>query len=298
MTTLDKLKEKMPVRLCILGYPGAGKTGALACLANAGFKLRILDYDGNLEPLVQYTKPECLKNIEVAQLKDKFRSGQKTIEPVGIPDAFSRGFKLMDNWKYKDGDTEVDFGKSKDWGRDTIVVLDSLTSMGDASYYRAMALSNKTQQTMTDAAWGLAMKEQEGFIRRLMDENNPHHTIVLSHLKMITPRTARKGDDDLTIKIKNDIGELVPTRLFPSALGWALPQDIGKHFPVILMLETIHGAGGRCKRVFRSVPRPELDLKYPVLNPDTSDKLGVDDGLLKVFDALTGGIDNCLKETP
>ncbi len=52
-------------RLCgmQLGYPGAGKTGSWACLANAGYQLRIIDLDHNLDPLLEFIDEE--KGLEV-----------------------------------------------------------------------------------------------------------------------------------------------------------------------------------------------------------------------------------------
>jgi hypothetical protein len=280
----------------LCGYPGSGKTGALASLANAGFKIRILDFDGNLEPLIHFTKPECLGNIDAVTLEDKLRMSDKYVVPVGIPRAFADGLKLMDHWKYTDADgEEVDLGHSKDWGRDTVLVLDSLTSMGLASKRRAMVLMNKNPGSMTDAVWGTAMAEQEAFIEKLTRQDNRFHIICLSHLKIIGPKEVRKGDDDITMKVKKDNSDLVETRLFPSALGRALPPFIGGHFPTLLLIEPHYLPGSKkVKRVIQSVPRPELDLTVPA--PDLPENLDISDGLVKVFDILTGGVEACLKE--
>lgn len=280
----DKYSTEEPARVLLVGFPGSGKTGSLACLANAGFKLRVLDFDGNLKPLIQFTRPECRQNIDVITLEDKMRQGPKYAEPVGIPEAFSTAHKLLDHWKYKDGEEEVDLGRSRDWGQDTIVVLDSLTAMGKAAFRRAMVLQNKTPGNITDQVWGLAMEEQENFIERLTSAQNKHHVICLSHLVMVGPKEVRRGDDDITKEIKERMVDLVQTRLYPSALGQKLPPKIGAHFPCLLLLET-QVKGKTVRHVIRSVPRPELDLKLPAV--EQVDGVAVeDDGMLRIFEAM------------
>lgn len=285
MANAASLLNKAPVRIMLVGYPGAGKTGSLAPLANAGFKLRILDFDGNLEPLLLNTKPEFLQNIDILKFEDKLGSVGQFIEPVGIPTAFSGAFKAMDRWKYTDeAGQEVDLGQSKDWGPDTIVILDSLTAMGEAAMNRARKLMNKTLTNTSDRVWGLAMGEQLAFIKRLTASENKHHTIVLSHLKMIGPRDTRADDSQLTTDIKKQVANLIPTRLFPSALGWQLPQSIGAEFPVLLEVKVKYN-GVKVKRVISSVPREELDVKMPALGG--SAELDIADGLLHIFRALS-----------
>lgn len=280
----DKFAETEPARILLLGYPGAGKTGSLACLANAGFKLRVLDFDGNMKPLLQFTKPELRQNIDVLTFEDRTRQGPKYIEPVGIPEAFANALRSLDHWKYKDGEEEVDLGHSRDWGQDTIVVLDSLTAMGNAAFRRAMVLQNKTPGSVTDQVWGLAMNEQEAFIEKLTSTTNRHHVIVLSHLVMVGPKEIRKGDDDITKDIKERLADMIPTRLYPSALGQKLPPKIGGHFPCTLLIEP-EIKGKVVRRVLRSVPRVELDLKLPSL--EAIDGMAIeDDGMLRVMKAL------------
>ncbi len=281
-------------RIMMVGYPKSGKTGSLACLVNAGFKLRILDFDGNLDVLFQFCDEDKLENIDYVPLEDKMRMGAKVIEPSGLPSAFPSAMKMLDRWKYDDPETgeEVDLGQSKSWGPDTIVVLDSLTSMGDAAMRYALAMANRNSLNTRDSDWGVAMGLQSNFIERLTSKTNRHHVIVLAHLKMVGPRDVRKGDDDLTETIKKREGDLVETRLYPSALGRQLPPVIGGHFPTLLQARVTH-KHGKMKRTLTAVPRPELDLGVPV--PDLPDNLTIEDGMLEIMERLTGSVENCLK---
>src|ERR1700733_9823756 len=145
MTNAATLLRNPALPILVVGYPGTAKTGSLASLLNAGYKLRMIDFDGNADPLLQYADTAMLKNLDIAYFEDRMRSGQSFIEPVGIPTAFANALRQLDDWKTQDAEgKEVSLGSSSDWGPDTIVVLDSLTKMGDAAFRRAMKLLNKT----------------------------------------------------------------------------------------------------------------------------------------------------------
>lgn len=282
----------LPVRALIVGYPGSGKTTAIAALANAGFKIRYLLYDklSNIQPLLKFTDPDKLGNIDVMHFEDSTFLGRSGFQEVaGIPEAFNNGLRAMIEWRYKQSDgSEVNLGSSKSWGPDTVVVLDSLTSMGEAAMRKVLKWMNKAGPRVPDTAYGPAMKEQMEFVKALVSSNNKHHTIVLAHLKMIGPREIRKGDhgdDEITQAIKRAEADLIPTRLWPRALGRELPQEVGKEFATIIEAANKTIAGGRVQKVLRTAPREELDLKVP--DPSLPAELDNKDGLLKVFEALS-----------
>lgn len=286
MANAATLGTTAPVRMMIVGWPKAGKTGALASLANAGFKLRIIDYDGNLDPLLLYTKPEFLHNIDVVHLEDKLRMGAQFSEPIGIPEAFKRGYDLVQHWKYTENGQEFDLGPTKEWGPDTIMVLDSLTKMGDASFRRAQKILNKNPTNTTQQVWGLAMAEQAAMIERMTSTSNRFHTIVLAHLRMISPKDVNRDDSDLTKDLKNQRAELIPTKLFPRALGYELPQQIGGEFPTLIEMVTKYKAN-KANRVIRTISQETLDLGVP--GPNIPEELPIDTGLLTIFEALSPG---------
>lgn len=290
MANAANIALRQPIRMMIVGYPGTAKTGMIASLANMGYKIRVMDFDGNSQSLLTYTDKDKLSNIDIVYLEDRMRNGERFIETTGIPTAFRAGLDLMDEWKYKENGKDVSLGKSRDWGCDTIVVLDSLTSMGLASFRRQQSLSNKTPLNTTEQVWGLAMAQQEAFIEKLTSENNNFHVIVLSHLKMIGPKDIRKDDDDVTKTLKAEAADLIPTRLFPSALGRQLAPVIGGHFPILIEASNDFKAGG-VQRIIRVVPRPELDLKLP--SKVSFDKASVTDGLAKIFAELAPPLGSC-----
>lgn len=278
----------VPFRGAIVGYPGSGKTGALAALANAGLKIRVVAFDkkGNMQTLPQYTLPEFRHNIDIVLVEDKLKMGAKTIEVDGQPDAFKRGVNLLDNWEdVKPDGTKYSLGSSKDWGLDTVVVLDTITSMGDAAKRRAKFLLNATNPN-DDRVFGAAMGEQEHFIERFMASSNRHHSIVLSHLRIIGPRDTRKGDSEIAQQMKREVADLIPTRLYPSALGWQLPQQIGRHFPNIILAKQ-KTMMGKDKHFLQLTSDLDLDLRFT--GTDLPKELPIETGMVTIFDAVSPG---------
>jgi hypothetical protein len=284
----------------VAGYPGTAKTGADAVLVSAGFKVRILDYDGNLEPLWNYSDPAMHGNVSAIHFEDPIKVGPQFTAPSGVPSAFANGLHAMDRWRFyedtgefvlpnvKDGGERkiVDLGSSKDWGPDTIVILDTMTKMGDAAFYRAMALLGKTPANMTIQGQMLAQNEQLAFIKKLRSPSNRFHVIVNAHLKTISPKDVAKGDTELTADLKARIANIVPTKLFPRALGQELPQHIGGEFSALVKCENKPLAGGRVKRIIRTQPEAILDIKVPAPIPP---ELPIENGLLAIFNALSPG---------
>lgn len=292
-----KLAQSGLVRLLNTGYPGTAKSGQLASLVDAGFKLRILDYDGNLAPLWKFSNPLNHGNVDALHFEDKLKVTASFTAVDGQPTAFANGLNAMDHWRYY-GDTDefilpgvtpdpkrpvVDLGHSRDWGPDVIVVLDTLTRMGEAAFARAMKMLNKTPLNMTIQGQMLAQNEQLQFIKKLVSANNKFHVIVNAHLKTISPKDVEKGDDKLTVDIKEQIAELVPTKLFPKALGRELPQHIGGEFSTLVKSESKVLPGNKVKRIIRTVPEAYMDIKVPANLPQDLD---VSTGLLQIFQAL------------
>mgnify|MGYP003392999573 CR=1 FL=1 len=277
----------------ITGYPGAGKTSSLASIANAGFKLRILDFDGNPESVIQYTKPELRGNIDVISFEDKLAMLGGFIGVAGIPNAFPAAFKALDDWRYEDADGEADktgkkwisLGSSRDWGSDTVVVLDGLTGLSSAAMAHARAILNKTPLNTTRACWGLAAANVEAFISRLTSMQNKHHVVVISHLKIIGPEGEQDGDSDFTKELKEAKAGIIPTRLFPSAIGRQLPQNVAGHFPVVIAAEA-KAYGGKVRRVLVASARPDQDTKLPIADLDKLGDLPIETGLWDIFQAL------------
>lgn len=286
MASAAKMAGTTPVRMLLMGYPGTGKTGALASLANAGYKLRILDFDGNPQSLLMFTDPDKLANIDILSFEDKMGMSGAYMGVKGVPTAFVGAVKAMDAWKYIDEGVEVNLGNpTSDWGADTILVVDGLTGLAKAAMNRAMALANQGPLNTTQATWGLAQKEIDAFTARITHAANRHHTIMLSHLKMIGPKMLDGKENMTNADLKEKAADLIPTRLCPSALGWTQPQVYAADWPITLLAE-VGFKGKTPARTLQYQPRPEMELKLPVKDLAALGPLQIEDGLVRVFKAL------------
>lgn len=232
-------------KMLIEGDSGTGKTGALASLVAAGYKLRILDWDNGLEPLKQFVlrnSPDKIGNIDYVTLRDKRKAGPDG-PTVTKPEAFIRGIKLLERWKYKNDDgTETDLGVPAEWGSDTILVNDSLTFMSDAAWDFREPLASRGRDGKFDkrAVYGDAQDAVEGVLALLTSESFRANVIVISHIKYVdNPDGTKKG--------------------YPTAVGSALSPVIPRYFNSVALCQT--SAGG--KRTIQTEATAMIDLKNP-----------------------------------
>jgi hypothetical protein len=139
------------LKILFLGDPGAGKTGALTSLVAAGYQIRIADFDNLLGSLKQYVLKECpdkIGNVSFQTFTDKMKGsdqpakmigGVQRVVPMtdGQPKAFVNALKQLTYWKTPD----EDLGDPGAWGANTVLVVDSLTSLSSAAYRYAVGLN-------------------------------------------------------------------------------------------------------------------------------------------------------------
>lgn len=263
------------VKGLFLGDPGAGKTGALEGLVAAGYKLRIYDFDNLLGSLVQYTlrnNPELIGNVSYQTFTDKMQGplvpammigGSQRVLPFvsGTPTAFVDALKQLSYWKVG----EEDFGDPGKWGKDTVLVVDSLTNMSQAAYRYAMSLNpmGKEGQVFYHTAQQLIMN----VIQLLYSKQMATNVLVLAHIQY------RENEMEI---IKG----------FPRSIGAALGDQIGAYFNCILLAKT-EGQGKQIKRTIKTNSTGVVDLKNPV-SFKVDDELPLENGLATFFKAVTG----------
>lgn len=289
MASRQQLIGSTPYRGFHIGYPGSAKTGALASLANAGYKLRVLSFEGNYEPLLNYSDPRS--DIDILMFQDQMRNGDKYVEIMGQAEAFNGALRAMSEWKYKDIDgNEVNLGKSKDWGMDTIVVVDAMTSGAAAAKARAMKMNNKTPANMTSAVWGHAVADWNNFIELLKRDSNHFHLIINSHKQIIGPsdfinQNDEKDENEAVKEAKMEMVKngMIPPRIYPIAVSKPQAQSIHGMLPIMLEFEKTTKLG-KDVRVINTVGGPEIDLKIPGKGLKAS--YPIETGLADIFEAM------------
>lgn len=253
-------------KVLLLGDAKSGKTGSLVSLVKAGYKLRILDLDNLLDILSFLVKKECpdkLGNVEFRTLRDKRKMGAAGPLIDGTPKAFVETIKMLDHWKYKDGETQVDLGKPSEWGPDCILVLDSLSRFCDAAYDFREPLTPRGKSGDFDprATYGDAQDAVENTLALLTSETFRTNVIVICHGQYM------------------ELGDKT-TKIFPQGVGKALSPKIPQYFPTYIRYKNLGG-----KRTIQTVSDPMIDLANA--NPTgVAKEYPVETGLADIFAAL------------
>lgn len=289
MASLSAFKpgSRLVKGLCV-GYPGTGKTGSIASIANSGrYNLRVMNFDGSTarEVLLEYIKPEFYDRVEVVDLEDTLRlESDGTVSTVGPPRAFVTAAKLGSHWKQgKEGeDGYVDLGPIKSWGPDDVLVIDNLSRLNEAICRQIQFQQNRVGKPMRKQDWGAAVNLENGFLEILAGNNVPCHVLVLAHIVMSGPDMPDADDDDVTKNVKQQQSELVPWRLFPRGVTKNYSSLVASNFPYLFHYQQVSQGPNRIKRIINPFSI-ELDAKMPLKS--ISGALDISDGLVKILDA-------------
>lgn len=238
MAKANTIEDRSTVRALVVGYSGAGKTGALYSLLEAGYEIRMLDLDNNSDSLVALCReknPALLEKLDIIRLRDKFRASQGLgVEVSGQPKAFVDTMKYLNKWD--------DDSVPAQWGPKTILVLDTLTSLGRSSFHWAKGMNPSAKD---GRQWYAAAGESiQSLLEMLTSPDITCHVLVLTHIDLIEmPDGTVQG--------------------FASALGKALGPKVPKVFPTMIAVEK-KGTGDKVRRTITTAPTQLLDLKNPV----------------------------------
>ncbi len=252
------------VKLLFVGNSGAGKTGALTSLVQAGYELRIVDMDKGLDALINHVKgadPALLEKISYVTFRDKMKMTTTGPRIDGSPKAYVNAMKALESWPDDDSDPA-------EWGEKTILVVDSLTSLGRAAFQWAKGmnpLSASGKQADARQWYKVAQDLIEDCIANLTSDEFQTNVIVISHIDI--------GESDAGIQ-----------KAFVSSIGRALGPKLPRAFNTLLLSET-SGAGKAVRRRIKTMPTAMLELKNPA--PMRIDaEYSIEDGMAKIFEAL------------
>jgi hypothetical protein len=266
MPSLADHKSNSLVKVLYLGDAKSGKTTSLVSLVRAGYQLRILDMDNLLDSLkyaVQQECPDKLGNVEFRTLRDKYKAGPLGPAIDGTAMAFINAMKMMDNWKYQDGDALVEFGPPKSWGPDCILVLDSLSRLCDAAYdYHAQMIKpGKSGEVDGRAIYGQSQDAIEMVLANLTSSTFETNVIVICHGMYMELPDGQK--------------------IFPQGVGQKLSPKIPQYFPVYIRLRNMAG-----KRTLQLESDSMIDLAMPKMKAFETKTLPAETGLATIFETL------------
>jgi hypothetical protein len=151
---------------------------------------------------------------------------------------------MLDRWRYKDEEgTETDLGVPAEWGKDCILVIDSLTFLSDAAFDFREPLTPRSKtsgQFDIRAVYKDAQDAIESVLALVTSESFKTNVIVISHVRYVdNPDGTKKG--------------------YPTAVGSALSPQIPRYFNSVALCQTSSGG----KRTIQTVATAMIDLKNP-----------------------------------
>jgi len=254
----DHISSKR-TKLLLVGDPGAGKTSVLATLPNAGYNLRIIDFDAGLDVLSDYLTEEGAERTSYVTLtddvvKDKLKSS-----------AFNAAKEIIyGGWVGKR--CGEDLGMIEDWGEEDILVLDGGTFMAEAAKRSVLSLKNRdVTDQLEPRDWYTAQRRVANLIARIMSQQIKCNVILTTH-KVIM-------EDDAGVE-----------KFYPNMCGRGLSTTIGGYFNNIFQIKPKR-KGADIFRVIRTTSDSRIDLKST--RPKRLDA-EMEPDLAKIFAILQG----------
>lgn len=260
MPSLTAHPSATVVRLLNIGESGTGKTGSLASLAKAGYRLHILDFDNGLDVLANLLRddPPAMERVNYAFLRDKVVFTNGIPKVASPPTAWKSAGKVLEEW-----------GADKFTPQD-ILVVDTLSSASAAAFNQALMLGGRLNARPQLADYGWLSDSVLTFIDGITDADAMNcNVIVNTHIRFLS------SDADEAIM-----------RGLPNAKGQEISRNIGKYFNTCVLTRT-KGSGPAAKRVISTRPQGVIEVK--VSNPvSAKDEYTLETGLADLFADILG----------
>lgn len=265
------------VKVIVCAESGAGKTGALASLAEAGYSLRMLDLDNNAGILRNYlTKPNSPYVKRKADIAKQLTSVVSLSEPrvnrggtVVIEKAtvWSRVSALLANWE--DGETKL--GSITTWGEKDVLVVDTFTRLSTAAMNFQLAMNGTLNKKPTLYDYGDAQHLLQSFLEIVNAPEVKCSVVLNCHID--------KVEDPVTN---------VPTE-YPMSIGNKLAPKIATYFPELLRIAKVRkpGTPPTLVHVFQTVATGTLGVKSSAPF-DVQSEYPIETGLAAYFKAVRG----------
>lgn len=221
---------KLPPRILLCGEAASGKTGALAQLANAGYRVMIHDFDQNTRVIGSYLRDNAA-DVYVSTYAAAKISGTNLFAGTGSAtkqalDAMRRFCKMLEHWKVDGGE---DLGPCTSWTAKDVVVVDSGTFLGEL----LLLAAQEDPEAKRDgrSLYNVAGKYYGAILDHLTGNKMGATVIMLTHIM-------QTGDTD-------DQGKIIgKARDVPVGVGVKFSKKMQTYFSDIWHLE-VDRAGNR-----------------------------------------------------
>ena len=258
----------MPPRILLCGEAASGKTGALAQLANAGYRIMIHDFDQNTRVIGSYLRDNAA-DVYVSTYAAAKITGTNLFAGSGSAgkqalDEMRRFCKMLEHWKAVDGE---DLGPCTSWTAKDVVVVDSGTFLGELLLLAAGEDPEAKRDGRT--LYNVAGKYYGAILDHLTGNKMGASVIVLTHIM-------QTGDTD-------DQGKIIgKARDVPVGVGVKFSKKMQTYFSDIWHLE-VDRAGNR---TFKTAATDKASLRT---SAPTTIKAAEPYDLASMMDRLTKG---------
>lgn len=257
-----------PPRILLCGESASGKTGALAQLANAGYRILIHDFDQNTRVIGSYLRDNAA-DVYVSTYAAAKITGTNLFAGSGgagkqALDEMRRFCKMLEHWKVVDGE---DLGPCTSWTAKDVVVVDSGTFLGELLLLAAGEDPEAKRDGRT--LYNVAGKYYGAILDHLTSNKMGASVIVLTHIM-------QTGDTD-------DQGKIIgKARDVPVGVGVKFSKKMQAYFSDIWHLE-VDRAGNR---TFKTAATDKASLRT---SAPTTIKAAEPYDLASMMDRLTKG---------
>ena len=263
-----------PIKVILCGESGSGKTGALAALAAAGYKLRLLDLDNNSGVLRNLlTKPSAPYVRANAKVLENLDSVLTFSEPrglvggkLGITKAavWSGVSEALAGWK----DGERALGAITTWDSSHVLVVDTFTRLSHSAMNFHLAMNGRLNQKPNLYDFGDAQQLLRYFLEIITSPEVRCNVVLNCHIDKTENKSTSAPEE------------------YPMSIGAKLGPDIATYFGSLLKVEKT-GSGEKLRRVIRTVPSSALGVKTSIPF-DAKPEYPLGSGLSDYFKAVRG----------
>jgi hypothetical protein len=282
----------------VIAAPKTGKTGSIAALVNAGYRVIVAAFDPGYDILLNSVEPEFADNLIILPFEDargfQGKDSKMTVGHMGAPLAFAKFVSFLNDGKARraacQGGEVIDLGPSDGWGTDTFLIVDNLTSLSKAAFARLLHMQGLNRQSRRRRDWMLAQDEVDDILIQLASSFYTYHLVVLAHWTIQGPREFEDEDKknpdktEYNNEIKEREKDLIPTKQVPASIGRVLSRNLCQHFPCCVWAEVTEQG----KRIFNLQPTNVRDSGVPVRQGTLPATLPIETGLHSIFRAVTG----------
>ena len=283
MTSILDESLTFPFKPIVIGEGGSGKTGALAALVCAGYKLRIIDTDKgivilrslltnprypyaeycrrheiNVAAAVQFVHVDTPMSLKTTQMN--IGHGRTKSEVILAPkngNAWGNIVKAMEKWP-----DEPDAAKAhiENWDDDVVGVLDTLTTTAYMGFYFLQELNGHLGSREEGREYQRDIGGAQSQLRRLLEfissSSVKCNFIINSHIRRIditrgfSENPAARAEAQAPVDPKG----------FPAAIGNALSPQIGIRFNDLFAVEQ-KGSGNNVTRRISTIPISNTSTK-------------------------------------